>query len=220
MALREAVGEWGPLQGWKDFDDHGLQPDTEYRYRVRVQSPVRSSATARHNQVVCRTRSAVELPVLRAQVRIRVADVADAGSDDGLQIKLNSPLPTYLPRGNSTWLDVPPRMIDDDVFAYRDELARGSDTTYDLIVFDLSNLNDITMLSLSKPGDDALGIAEVELLVNHRRVFHKFFGETTATCLWLDQGEAGGPPSYAAWAQELRARKLASLYCNAATLYG
>ena len=68
----------------------------------------------------------------RVQVRIRVADVADADSDDGLQIKLNSPLPNYLPRGNSTWLDHPPRRIDGDIFAYRDDLARGSDTTYDL----------------------------------------------------------------------------------------
>ena len=106
-------------------------------------------------------------------------------------------------------------MIDGDIFAYRDDLARGSDTTYDLNYSDLSSLTDITMLSLRKPGDDALGIAEVELLVNNRRVFHKLFGETAATCLWLDQGEAGGPPAYAVWAQELRAHESWQAYIAA-----
>ena len=60
----EAVREWGPLNDWNSFVDRGLQPDTEYRYRVRVQSAIRSSSTARNNQLVCRTRSDLFLPLV------------------------------------------------------------------------------------------------------------------------------------------------------------
>lgn len=78
--------------------------------------------------------------------------------------------------------------------------------TYDLDLTEVSELTDITMLTIEKQGTDALGIASISLQVNGVEVFDKFFGETASTCLWIDEGD-GYFPNYTIFHSELRAHR-------------
>jgi len=200
----QTVREFGPAVGWQSWLDIGLTPDTLHRYRVRAQNTVGVSSTVRDNQAVGYTRTAESLPVWRVQLLLRVVDAPNAGTDDNIRVRLNSPLVTYAPSSNHTWLDHAPRPVGQFTL---DDFQRGSEWSYDLNLNVVQQLGDITMISLQKHGTDAIGIAGLALLVNGTEVFAKSFGETPGTCLWLDEGD-GHSPTFTVYHPELRAHPL------------
>lgn len=199
----EPVAEFGGLSGWTTHTDSNLEPETLYCYRVQSENEQGVVATPLNNRAGGYTRAVKEIGVWRIQLRIRTADVSDAGTDDPIQVRLTSPLVTFSPNGNQRWLDYGPRFESSYPF-FRDDFARDRDFTYDLDQSFIRDLSDITMLTIRKDGSDAIGIAEVALLVNNEEVFNRMFGETSSTCLWIDDGD-GHSPIYTIWLQELRA---------------
>ncbi|MEU9190644.1 fibronectin type III domain-containing protein [Streptomyces sp. NPDC048484] len=201
----QVVAELGPSAGgWTTYEDLGLSADTLHRYRVRTQNEYGSNATTYNNMAVGYTRTTDDLPAWRVQFYLRVADVPDAGTGDSIQVRLQSPLFNHAPNGNRTWLDHAPRLVDTAPLQWEDDFARGSAFTYDLRSQYISQLGDITMLTLRKVGTNAIAIAEFGLVVNGREVFRKYFGETQSTCLWLDEGD-GHEPIFTVYHPELRA---------------
>jgi hypothetical protein len=201
----QVVAEFPPAAaGWVTYDDQGLPPDTFHRYRVRVQNEFGSNVTTPDDTAVGYTRTEEDLPVRRLQFYVRVADVPDAGTNDSVQLRLQSPLVTYAPNGNNTWLDHAPRPTGGSLALWEDDLQRGSEFVYDVRSTYISQLSDITMLTVRKEGTDALGIAELALIVNGRDVFRRNFGETASTCLWIDEGD-GHSPIFTIYHPELRA---------------
>jgi tetratricopeptide (TPR) repeat protein len=184
--------------------DTGLDPDVDYCYAVSARNQWGRTPGRFPNHACGHTLHPSRLPVWRIQLRIRTADIPDAGSDDSVQVCLNSPDDTYVPSLNSTWLDYGPRPIDPSSIFLLDDFARGRDFPYDLLLDNVAELSDITMLMLHKEGSDAVAIAELSLCVNGVEVFSRQFGETTRTCLWLDEGD-GHSPIYTIHYPELRA---------------
>lgn len=84
----------GSSNGWSTFVDTGLDSDKLHRYRVRVQNEYGSNVTVPNDMAVGYTRTVQDLPVWRIQVYLRVADVADGGTADSVQVRLQSPLLT------------------------------------------------------------------------------------------------------------------------------
>lgn len=115
-------------------------------------------------------------PIWRAQFRLVVADVSDAGTDDDVQIQLNT--------NNSTWLDYA-----------RNDYERNSTFTYDLMLTNARRLGDITMLRIYKNKTDAICVRSMTLIINGRTIYSKDFGNTQTTCKWLDNDD-GHPNAY------------------------
>ncbi|MGH9197194.1 MAG: hypothetical protein ACRD1T_15830, partial [Acidimicrobiia bacterium] len=133
------------------------------------------------------TRDGRDLPVHRVELRIRVSDISDAGTDDDVEVRLQSPswlVPTvtnWRPAGNSTWID----STDDD-------FERGSNRTYDLMLTNVSQASDITMITVSKAEDDDLCIAELELLIDGTPAYQRTYGDSAGTCEWVTAGNLLG----------------------------
>ena len=100
---------------------------------------------------------------------MRTANVADADTDDGVNVSVKD----YEPDG--TWLDYG-----------RDDFERGDEFSYELLSPDVTDLSDIHQIHLLKPGTDGGCIANLALLVDGITVYEQHFGETAATCRWLD----------------------------------
>jgi hypothetical protein len=200
----ETAADLGALSNWTTYVDTGLQPDSLYCYRVRSEN-VQGVATTPMNDRACGyTRDGNGIRVWRIQLRVRTADVSDAGTSDAVQVRLTSPLATYNPTGNRRWLDYGPRWEGGGLFGWRDDFARNREFTYDLDQSYISELSDISMLTIAKDGSDGVAIAEIALLVNERECFSRVFGESSSTCLWLDN-EDGHSTSYTITLSELRA---------------
>lgn len=99
-----------------------------------------------------------DIPVFRAQIKIRTADKSDAGQDDGVKIRLNN--------GNETWLD-----------SGSDDFERGQTHMYDLLQFNaagaasLTKLRDIQFMEISKTGSDGWCLTDAELIINGRSIY-------------------------------------------------
>jgi hypothetical protein len=182
----ELVEQFGHLNGWYEQTDSGLQPDTPYCYRVRIENPLTysgSRTTLPENYACGYTRDGNNLKVWRAQFRICTANVSNAGTSADVKVLL-------APSGNSTWLDYGPRSISQFPPIFIDDFDRGIEFTYDLDLSHISELSDITMLTIIKGTGvlgttDPLGIAEIALQINGVEVFKRSFGETASTCLWI-----------------------------------
>ncbi|TAH52827.1 MAG: hypothetical protein EYC68_05470 [Chloroflexota bacterium] len=124
-------------------------------------------------------------PVWRAQLRLAIANVSDAGTDDDVQIQLNVK--------NSTWLDYA-----------RNDFERNKTYTYDLSLTKVTKLGEITKLRIRKTGTDAICVRSITLLINGKTIYSKTFGNAQSTCLWLDNGD-GHPNSYSVSGATLRA---------------
>ncbi len=185
----ENIAEIDVLSEWQSYTDTtNLQPDRLYCYRISVRNEFGSRTSSIGNQACAYTRDGNDLTVSRAQLRIRIADITNAGSDDSISLRLNSPLSVYSPWGNNTWLDYGPdyNMIGMNL-QVSDDFDRGREFTYDLNLSSLSELSDITMISIKKEGTNAIAIAEFALLVNGVLVYDKFFGETASTAMWVEE---------------------------------
>ncbi len=130
--------------------------------------------------------------IWRAQLRMVVADVDDAGTDDSVKVQLND--------GHQTWLDYG-----------RDDFQRDSDFTYDLVLTNLAKLDDIKYLRITKEGTDGLCLKSFELLVNGKRIYSQNLAVGRVPCRWLD-GDDGHAPSLTVARQTLRAHTLWQQY--------
>jgi hypothetical protein len=105
-----------------------------------------------------------DAPIWRLQMRLRIADIEDAGTDDDVRVQLNS--------RNSTWLDYG-----------RDDFERNDTFTYDLGMVGIRKISDLEYIRISKTGDDGLALKSFVLLVNGREIYmHSFAGAGH----WLD----------------------------------
>jgi hypothetical protein len=83
----------------------------------------------------------------------------------------------WYPAGNHTWID-----------STTDDLEGGSNRTYDLMLTNVSQASDITMITIDKTDDNDLCIAEVELLIDGQPAFQQTFGDQVAPCVWVTSG--------------------------------
>jgi hypothetical protein len=133
--------------------------------------------------------------VSRAQVRIKVPAAMpyfNLGTDGPVTVRLQ-PTPGQnlaLPTGNRTRLD-----------SSQDDFQQGSNRRYDLMTGNVASVSDITMLAVRVDGGDDLCIEEIELYVNNRSVFRRFYGSTPTTCARAVDGGS----VYAASFADLRA---------------
>jgi hypothetical protein len=73
----------------------------------------------------------------RLQITLRTADVEDAGTDDGVVVRLNA--------DNVTWLDYG-----------RDDFPRNNSFTYDLRTSGVSRIHHLRHIDIAKVGGDGL----------------------------------------------------------------
>ncbi len=165
-----------------DYTDTGLNPDTRYSYRFRAYNSYGESSFV-NDYITLDGRG-----VWRLQLRVRTANVEDAGTDDDVYVALNG--------RNTTWLN----------YSHND-FERGSEFTYDLLLDGVSDLSDINGMSIENSGSDGLCLESLALLVNGSEIFNQQFGATSSTCRWLDQG-SGSQPSFTASRATVRAHPL------------
>lgn len=153
----------------RNYTDGNLQPDTRYCYEIESFN----AEGARQSEMRCAyTRDANNIPVWQLQLRVKVANFADAGSDAPLRITMGD---TGEHLGVDTHLDYS-----------HDDFERNSDFTYFLNVGHISELSDITNLAISNvSGDepDHIYIEEINLLVNGHEIFGRHFGVTSSSAL-------------------------------------
>ena len=133
-----------------------------------------------------------DTPIWRVQLRMVVADVDDAGTDDSVKVELND--------GHQTWLDYG-----------RDDFQRDSDFTYDLVLTNLAKLDDINYIRITKVGTDGLCLKSFDLLVNGKRIYSQNLAVGRVPCRWLD-GDDGHAPSLTVAGTTLRAHSLWQQY--------
>lgn len=168
----QIVAEVGPVPKFDTFTytDTNLQPDTRYCYQIETYN----DEGARRSQLLCTyTHDGNAIPVWRLQLRVKVANLANAGSDNPLRVMVANN-GQYLP--TETILDYG-----------QDDFERNSDFTYDLNFDDIHELSDITDLRIINYGNDQddLYISELSLLVNQHEAFRRNFGVTNSSVLKL-----------------------------------
>jgi hypothetical protein len=114
-----------------------------------------------------------DIGVFRAQLRIRVANVSNGGTDGLVAVSLQGG-PFDIPTGSYTGLKT---AIDD--------LEAGSDVTYDLIQDGITTLRDITRVGVYTGSTDAFCVSQIQLIVNTAVAFDRTWGNTAATCEWV-----------------------------------
>jgi hypothetical protein len=188
---------YGALTGSTSFTDTGLVADTQYCYRVRAFNKFGQRFSPERCVF---SRDGRGYRAWRTQLRVRVADREDAGTDDSVFVRLNG---NGIPSGNITYLDYG-----------RDDFERGSEFTYDLNLDGIDEIGDITQIALSKEGDDGLCVQGLSLLVNGIPVFDRDLG-SASNCQWLDT-DSGSSPTLTVNHAELRAHPAWSSYNHTA----
>src|SRR3546814_19616605 len=103
------------------------------------------------------------------------SDVCSSDLDDALEVRLQSPawlvpaVTNWRPAGNSTWVD-----------STANDFERNSNLPYDLMVTNVSQASDITQITLAKPGNDKLCVADLSLRVNNPLPYTQTYGKTAA----------------------------------------
>jgi hypothetical protein len=161
-----------PLDGPQSFTDHGLPADSEGCYRVRIRGANGAEVVTSPRCVV--TQKLNDIGVFRTQLRIRVANVSNGGTDGRVAVALQSG-PFDIPTGSYTGLKT---VIDD--------LEAGSDVTYDLIQDGITTLRDITRIGVYTGSTDAFCVSQIQLIVNTAVAFDRTWGDSAATCEWVD----------------------------------
>jgi len=148
------------------YTDAGLPRDTRYYYRVGAYNFFGESFSTPQTFATIDGR----IDVTRLQIRLRTANVSDAGTDDDVHVAVNDVNVNF-----GTYLDYG-----------RNDFERGDDFTYELVPDGVSDLSDINQIMIFKTGDDGWCIESLDLLVNGGVVFTQDFGSTSSTCRWLD----------------------------------
>ena len=130
------------LDGPQSYVDRNLPADSEWCYRIRIRGANNAEVLTLPRCVV--TQKLNDIGVFRAQLRIRVANVSNGGTDGRVAVALQAG-PFNIPTGSYTGLKT---AIDD--------LEAGSDVTYDLIQDGITTLRDITRIGVYTGSTDAL----------------------------------------------------------------
>lgn len=179
----------GPTSGDMTFTDVSLPPDTDYCYRVVVNGPNGTTQTTSARCVTTPVRD--DLPVWRVQLRVRVANVSDAGTDRPMSVWLTAPIHD-VPGGNWTGINYS-----------RDDFETGSDFTYDLSQTGITHLHDITKIGIGTIyWDDMLCLRDLQLIVNGQVAYEKVWGNNPQTCKWIANT---APQSVVITKEEIRA---------------
>ena len=185
--------------------DDQTGPDTDRMscYRVVEKSgecgPSPAGATCVSTPLACAfTRGATPHSVGRVQLRIKASTVATAAAPgDHMQVRLQSPYYPYArtpsPRNNNTWLD-----------STQVDFVAGSNFAYDLRLANISDIADITQITVATPDGDGFCINELELLVDDTRAFFKSFGSNGVDCQWAYKSDQAGGSQVSIGFAELR----------------
>ncbi|MBM4254740.1 MAG: fibronectin type III domain-containing protein [Deltaproteobacteria bacterium] len=155
-----------------EYTDVGLPRDTRYYYRVGAYNFFGESFST--PQTFATTDGRIK--VNRLQVRLRIANVSDADTDDDVHVSVND-----FNMNHGTWLDYG-----------RDDFQRGDDFTFELLPEGVSDLSDINDIFIFKTGSDGMCLAGLSLLVNGGEIYTQDFGATSSTCHWIDGGNGVG----------------------------
>lgn len=179
-----------PYLGTFEYRDYIVAPDFMYCYRIKTTNP----QGTRYSPTKCPwTTASASRGVGRLQLRVGVADVEDAGTDDGMHVRLNAMPGFEIPYANHTFMDYG-----------HDDFERNTTFTYDLDMAGVSDMADINRIDLYKDGEDGVCLREFALLVNGVEVFTRTFGNTSSSCHWLDYG-GGHQTAFLVGRNELRA---------------
>lgn len=182
---------YGPVSGFNDVIDVGLEPDLRYCYQLVSSNEHGDSYSP---QRCAYTKSDIILPLYRAQLRVKTADISKAGTNNKVRVRLNAaPGGLTVPFGNVTVMDYG-----------QNDFERKDDFIYDLELSEIENFSDITMISLSKDGSNGLCVEYLELKLNNLRVFNRDFRDSPEGCQWLDDSN-GHSNTYSIFSQSLRA---------------
>lgn len=176
-----------PTSATRSFVDGGRPADSRWCYRLKGTNSFGSKYSAER----CGLTSLVSLvnpPLATATLRVKVANQTDAGTDGSIGVRLSS---LQLPGYNFTGLN---RAIDD--------FERNSYESYILLPFNLASVRDITELTLTNYGSDAVCIESLELIANDATIFSRNFG--SSTCRWIE-ADAPHSPTLTIPFEELRA---------------
>jgi hypothetical protein len=132
----------GPLDGPQAYTDRNLPADSEWCYRIRIRG-------ANNAEVLTLPRCAVtqktnDIGVFRTQLRIRVANVSNGGTDGRVAVAL-----------------------------------QGGP-------FDITTLRDIMRVGVYTGSTDAFCVSQIQLIVNTAVALDRTWGNTAATCEWVD----------------------------------
>jgi hypothetical protein len=171
----------------RTFFDGNKSADARTCYRVRAAN----SVGTRYSSEVCGLTlpsQGMSNPALsRLQLRLKVANVSDAQTGDRIGVQLSR---MSLPAANITGLNTAPRRFVNPTgwpaYTWVGDFARGRDFTYELELRNLANLRDISEITLSNYGSDAICVELLELVVNTQVVVTKDFG--VSTCRWIERG--------------------------------
>ena len=197
-----------------------LQPDTLYCYQI-VPHDFFSEYVDYKSGVVCSyTRERPSRSVYRAQLVLRTASGSDDGTDDPVNVALNrrylGALYEYLagdeqPFGNMTRLDRP-----------GDDHERGAVEVYDLNLSRISDLGDITEISIEKDGDDMWCLSGVALVINDETLFSEDFSPcrraTNESVLYVSHEDLRAAPAWASYRTNLVPADAATRLLNGQTV--
>jgi len=181
---------YGPVSGFHDITDEGLDPDQRYCYQFVATNEHGSSYSP---QRCAYTNGSDEEKIFRAQLKIKTANISNAETDDKVRVRLNAaPGGLTVPMGNVTVMDYG-----------QDDFEREDLFSYDLELSGITNLTDVTMLSISKDGSNGLCMESIELLLNNHSVYVQDFSNEASKCHWLDN-EDGKSNMYTVFHESLR----------------
>jgi len=136
----EILDEVGSIAKFETFTylDTNLQPDTRYCYKIETWN---TEGARQSPQFGCTyTHDGNDIRVWRLQLRVRVANISNAGTDNTLRVIVAAGNNQYLP--THTFLDYG-----------QNDFERGSIFTYDLNLDNIHEPSDITDLRIINYGD-------------------------------------------------------------------
>lgn len=149
----------------------GLLPDSRHCYRFSKPGGT-TIATCDY------TTDGTGRTLWRAQIELTTADVADAGTDDRVSVRLSDD------NTNFTWLDYG-----------RDDFERKTKYTYDLRIDYVPLLSDANSIKIQKYGTNGWCLSSFRLLLNGVEAYTQSFASQPGGCLWLDNDD-GHLPSH------------------------
>lgn len=168
----EILQDVGPVPKFdtRFFTDDSLTPETQYCYQIETFN----TEGARKSQLRCAyTLDTSHIKIWRLQLRVRIANLEDAGADHPLRVIMHTNRSLF---STETFLDYG-----------RDDFERNSDFTYDLNLENIEELSQIGGFQIINFGsdEDYMYIRELELKVNNHPVFQRVFGNSNASVLKL-----------------------------------
>ena len=215
-----AIGPWSNIKsytatsGLRNYTDGSRLADMPYCYRIRATNTHGTGYSSQGGCAMTTPASGTVNPdVTRLQLKVKVANVANAGTTDPIDVLLNR---YALPGNNRTGLNYAARLPVVGSTTWVDDFAKNKEFTYDLDITNIKKLRDISEIRLevhNKFGEwgaslDGVCIESFDLLVNGGLAYRRTFGTTGTTCRWLDDWQNNGTgifPHFSVTREQLRA---------------